>query len=842
MALSERQLKTLINQKLSHHFGLSASDADEEHIYKAVVLVVRDMLLDARKKAANRTEEKGGKRVYYLCMEFLMGRSLRNNLANLGLEDVVSAVLPDYGTTLAKIYDLEPDAGLGNGGLGRLAACYLDALATDGYLGMGYCLRYEHGIFNQKIVDGWQTELPDFWLPGGESWMIPHREDALEIHFGGRIEESWDGDYHHAEHKDYQVITAVPYDMMCAGVNGEGVSTLRLWAAECPEFDMKSFNSGDYMRAVEQRAMAEILTKILYPEDNHHEGKSLRLSQQYFLVSSSIQDIIKRHLRHYRTMENFADVVAIHINDTHPALAIPEFMRILMDECGFGWDEAWAVTTKVFAYTNHTILAEALECWSVDLFSSRLPRIWQIVCEINRRFCLEVERATYGDQAKVKRMSIVGDGFVKMANLCVAACHHVNGVSALHSDIIKDSLFADFYSVTPQKFCNVTNGIAHRRWLCQSNPRLSSLITELVGDRFITDSFGLQDLMAYTGDESVLKRLAEIKHENKVDLSNYVKRTQGIDIDPNSIFDVQVKRLHEYKRQHLNALHILAEYQWLLANPNAPYTPKTYIFGAKAASGYFMAKQIIRFICNLANTINNDPRVNGKLKVVFLENYRVTLAEILIPATEISEQISLAGKEASGTSNMKFMINGAVTLGTEDGANVEIHELVGDDNIIIFGMTTDEVNRLRRDGYHPGVYYNNNPELRAAVDAMSHGFGGVAFGDIANNLLTTDPYMVMADFADYCRAQRTATEIYNDTMRWNRMSLVNIAQAGTFSADRAVHEYARNIWHAEPSALDTEARAKKAEAEAAPAEAAEKKPAAKKSAAKKPAAKKSSKK
>ena len=792
--MTAAQMKALIDLKLSHNFGLSPAEADEEHIYKAVVLVIRDILYEDRKAFSAENDRKDGKRVYYLCMEFLMGRSLKNNLYNLGLEKTVAKVMPEYHTTLDKIYDLEPDAGLGNGGLGRLAACFLDGLATDGYLGMGYTLRYEYGIFSQKIVDGWQTELPDFWLPGGETWMIPHREDALDINFGGYVEECWDGDYHHTKVSGAQVIKAVPYDMMCAGVGGKGVSTLRLWAAECPEFDMQSFNDGDYMRSIEQRAMAEMLTKVLYPADNHLEGKSLRLSQQYFLVSSSIQDIIKRHLRHYRTMENFADINAIHINDTHPALAIPEFMRVLMDECGFGWDEAWDMTTKVMAYTNHTVMKEALECWGVELFSQRLPRIYQIVCEINRRFCADVLNKT-GDQSLVDRVSIVHDGFVKMANLCVASCHSVNGVSALHSDIIKKDVFSDFYSFCPEKFTNVTNGIAHRRWLCQSNPGLNDLLTECIGKDFITDASALKNFEKFKDDAGVLDKLAKIKRDNKIVLADYIKENNGIIVDPDSIFDVQVKRLHEYKRQHLNALHILAEYRMLCENPNMDFVPKTYIFGAKAASGYFMAKQIIRFICNLAKTINNDPRVKDKLKVVFLENYRVTVAEKIFPASDISEQISLAGTEASGTSNMKFMINGAVTLGTEDGANVEIHQAVGDDNIIIFGMSTPEAEKMKKI-YHPGVYYNNNPVLRGCIDELSHGFGGVSFGDISNNLLTSDPYMVMADFADYCRAQSDASRLYADKKTWGRMSLVNIAESGIFAADRAISEYAENIWHA----------------------------------------------
>lgn len=795
MGFTQKQIKEMIDDKLSHNFGLLPEDADEEHVYKALALGVRDIIQQARSKFSKSVTQKGGKRVYYLCMEFLMGRSLKNNLYNLGLEKTVSAVLPKYNTSIERIYNMEPDAGLGNGGLGRLAACFLDAFAANGYLGMGYSLRYELGIFSQKIIDGWQTELPDFWLPGGEVWLVPHREDTLDIRFGGTIEERWDGDFHYIEQRDCSVIRAVPYDMMCAGFGGKTVSALRLWAVESDGFCMDDFNRGDYMRAVEQNAMAEMLTKVLYPSDNHMEGKSLRLSQQYFLVSASVQDIIKRHLRNYRTMSNFADVVAIHINDTHPALAIPELMRVLMDECGFGWDEAWDTVNRCMAYTNHTVMAEALECWSEELFKSRLPRIYQIVCEINKRFCDRMTEATGYDYGKVARMSIIQDGYVKMANLCVVSCHSVNGVSMLHSEIIKDDVFHDFYTMTPGKFKNVTNGIAHRRWLNQSNPRLAGMLNELIGSGYTKDANELSRLLKFANDPSVKERLAQIKLENKRDLAAYVKKANGITIDPCSVFDVQVKRMHEYKRQHLNALHILSQYQWLLENPDAPFTPKTYIFGAKAASGYFMAKQIIKFICFMADVINNDPRVSDKLKVVYLENYRVTLAELLIPASEISEQISLAGTEASGTSNMKFMLNGAVTLGTEDGANVEIHRAVGDDNIIIFGMSADQVSERGKKGYHPGDYYNSNTQLRNAIDALKTGFKGCSFSDIAQNLLTSDRYMVLADFADYCRAQDEAAKLYTDSKKWNTMSLVNIANAGIFAADRAVAEYAKNIWH-----------------------------------------------
>lgn len=700
---------------------------------------------------------------------------------------------------IENIYEQEPDAGLGNGGLGRLAACFLDGLATQDYPAMGYSLRYEFGIFRQKLVDGWQTELPDRWLPGGQVWLQSHPEKSVKVLFDGRIEENWADGYHSVNHVDATAIEAVPYDMMVAGYGGKGVSRLRLWAAKSNDFDMKLFNGGEYIRAMEQNAMAEVITKVLYPEDNHAEGKSLRLNQQYFLVSATIQDIVRRHLRIYGTLDNFPELVAIHLNDTHPVLAIPELMRILLDECGYSWDSAWDIVTRSIAYTNHTVMAEALECWQVDMFARKLPRIYQIIEEINKRFCAEMHEKGI-DGSQIARMAVINDGIVKMANLAVIAGHSVNGVSKLHSEILKESVFSDFYKVTPEKFKNVTNGIAHRRWLNQSNPGLSNLILDLIGDKFITDASALQGLMKYKDDESVLKQLAKIKKANKVKMAEYIQTNNGIIVDPDSIFDVQVKRLHEYKRQHLNAINILSTYLWLKANPNAEFTPKTYIFGAKAAPGYYFAKQIIQFIVELGNRINNDPDVNKKLKVVYLEDYRVSVAEKLIPSAEISEQISLAGTEASGTSNMKFMINGAVTLGTLDGANVEIHESVGDDNIILFGMTTSEVNALKHRGYNPQEYYNNSREIMDIINYIEREFSG-KFHDIAESLRNKDPYMVLADFSDYSIAQQNASALYADPMHWNHMSLVNIAQAGRFAADRSIRDYANTIWEATPVEL-----------------------------------------
>lgn len=797
--LTPSEARDMIVSKLSHNFGVIPTEATDEHYYKAIALILRDMMSHEYATFTNAAEAQNKKTVYYLCMEFLMGRSLKNTLYNLGLTDVMTKALQGLNIKIENIYEQEPDAGLGNGGLGRLAACFLDGLATQDYPAMGYSLRYEFGIFRQKLVDGWQTELPDRWLPGGQVWLQSHPEKSVKVLFDGRIEENWADGYHSVNHVDATAIEAVPYDMMVAGYGGKGVSRLRLWAAKSNDFDMKLFNGGEYIRAMEQNAMAEVITKVLYPEDNHAEGKSLRLNQQYFLVSATIQDIVRRHLRTYGTLDNFPELVAIHLNDTHPVLAIPELMRILLDECGYSWDSAWDIVTRSIAYTNHTVMAEALECWQVDMFARKLPRIYQIIEEINKRFCAEMHEKGI-DGSQIARMAVINDGIVKMANLAVIAGHSVNGVSKLHSEILKESVFSDFYKVTPEKFKNVTNGIAHRRWLNQSNPGLSNLILDLIGDKFITDASALQGLMKYKDDESVLKQLAKIKKANKVKMAEYIQTNNGIIVDPDSIFDVQVKRLHEYKRQHLNAINILSTYLWLKANPNAEFTPKTYIFGAKAAPGYYFAKQIIQFIVELGNRINNDPDVNKKLKVVYLEDYRVSVAEKLIPSAEISEQISLAGTEASGTSNMKFMINGAVTLGTLDGANVEIHESVGDDNIILFGMTTSEVNALKHRGYNPQEYYNNSREIMDIINYIEREFSG-KFHDIAESLRNKDPYMVLADFSDYSIAQQNASALYADPMHWNHMSLVNIAQAGRFAADRSIRDYANTIWKATPVEL-----------------------------------------
>lgn len=810
--LSKKEIQARVKETLSHEMSVEWQDATDEQYYKAVALVVRDMLVKGRKEFRGTAAKTGTKTIYYLCMEFLLGRSLKNNLFNLGLEDSFRGALGGMNVNLDNLYEQEPDAGLGNGGLGRLAACFLDALATLGYPAMGYSLRYEYGIFRQKLVEGWQTELPDFWLPGGSVWFQPVPDRAVEVHFDGTIEESWNNQYHVVRHKDYTKVLAVPYDLYVAGMDGRGVSRLRVWAATSAEadFDMKLFNGGDYLRAMEQNAMAEVITKVLYPEDNHPEGKSLRLTQQYFLVSATIQDIIRRHLSINRTLDNLPEKIAIHLNDTHPVLAIPEMMRVMLDECGYGWDQAWSIVHRTMAYTNHTVMTEALESWGVDLFRRRLPRIYQIVEEINRRFCAEMH-AKGVDGYKVGRMAPLNDGYVKMANLAVVSTHSINGVSQLHSDILKQTVFHDFYTEMPEKFRNVTNGIAYRRWLNQSNPEYAALITELIGEEYIHNAARLDRLLKYQNDKSVLERMAKIRRGNKERIAAYVWKNNGIEVDPDSIFDVQVKRLHEYKRQHLNALEILATYQWLRDNPNADFTPRTYFFGAKAAPGYYMAKQIIQFIVDLGNTINNDPRVNQKMKIVYLEDYRVTVAELLIPSADISEQISLAGTEASGTSNMKFMINGAVTLGTLDGANVEIHDSVGDENILLFGMTTPQVQERKRNGYYPAGIYQNHPVLRQALDEMSRGFAGISFRQIADSLKNSDPYMVLADFDDYTRARRLSQQLYQNPEQWYRIALVNTAHAGRFSADRSIREYATEIWNAEPVPEAGKEHAEKAE-------------------------------
>ena len=795
---TQKEFDKLLKDTLISECGVTLDVASENQIYRCLATIVRQIMSDQQKKFQARAMGEGKKQVYYLCMEFLMGRSLRTSLFNLGLQDVARDVLADADIKIDNIYAQEPDAGLGNGGLGRLAACYLDGMATDCIPGTGYSILYEYGIFKQKIVDGWQQETADNWLPGGQVWIKSHPDQAQEIRFDGQAIETWYGGFHHVKYENYNSVIAVPNDMYVAGYGSKGVAKLRLWQAKAPSFDMSSFNAGNYNTAISQSASAELISKILYPNDNHTEGKILRLRQQYFFSAASVADILENHLSQYGTLDNLPDKVAIQLNDTHPTLAIPEMMRILLDECSYEWDAAFDICRRTFAYTNHTVMSEALEKWNVDIFRSTLPRIWQIVCEMDRRCRADLEHAFPGDQGKINYMAILGDNQVRMANICAYTCHSINGVSKLHSEIIKDSVFHDYFLYKPKAFKNVTNGIAYRRWLLCSNPGLTDLLTDCIGDGFKTDAAQLKKFEKFAQDKTVLDKLDKVKRENKVQFSNYLMRATGQLIDPDSIFDCQVKRMHEYKRQHLNALNIAAEYLYLKANPNAPFTPKTYIFGAKAAPGYYMAKQMIRMICKLGNLIDSDPAVKGKLSVVYLEDYCVTLSEQLMPASEVSEQISLAGTEASGTGNMKFMLNGAITLGTLDGANVEIADAAGHENEIIFGMLTPEVNALKGMGYHPQAYISDDNVAMAVLDLLERGWNGENFTEVTNNLRNSDPYMVMADFKDYRRAQQTVQKLYSDRATWNRMSLMNIANAGIFSADRSVMDYARDIWGASP--------------------------------------------
>ena len=798
MKYTKREFEKLLKDKLMSECNVTIDAASADQIYRCLAMITRQIMSDRQKQYQSKVLGEGKKQVYYLCMEFLMGRSLRTNLFNLGLNEVAESVLADADVKIDTIYEQEPDAGLGNGGLGRLAACYLDGMATDGIPGTGYSILYEYGIFKQKIVDGWQQETADNWLPGGQVWIKSHPDQAQEIRFDGQAIETWEGGFHHVKYENYNSVIAVPNDMYVAGYGSNGVSKLRLWQAKAPSFDMSSFNAGNYNTAISQSASAELISKILYPNDNHTEGKILRLRQQYFFSAASIADILQNHLNQYGTLDNLPDKVAIQLNDTHPTVAIPEMMRILLDECSYEWDAAFDICRKVFAYTNHTVMSEALEKWNADIFRNTLPRIWQIVCEMDRRCRADLAKAFPGDQGKIDYMAIIGDNQVRTANICAYTCHAINGVSKLHSEIIKDSVFHDYFLYKPQAFKNVTNGIAYRRWLLCSNPGLTHLLEETIGDGFKTDASELKKLEKFVDDKTVQAAAAKVKRENKANFANYLQKATGQVIDPDSIFDCQVKRMHEYKRQHLNALNIAAEYLYLKNNPNAEFTPKTYIFGAKAAPGYYMAKQMIRMICKLGKLIDEDPAVRGKLRIVYLEDYCVSLSERLMPASEVSEQISLAGTEASGTGNMKFMLNGAITLGTLDGANVEIADAAGHENEIIFGMLTPEVNALKGMGYHPNAFISGDNTAMAVLDFLEKGWNGENFSEVTSNLRNSDPYMVMADFKDYRRAQHDLQELYRDKQKWNHMSLKNISNAGIFSADRSIMDYARDIWGATP--------------------------------------------
>ena len=798
--MNKQEVLQRLNETSTRLFSSSFSEATDIQAYKVVCTLLREILAEKRKEYMDSCQKKGQKQVYYLSMEFLVGTSLRNNLFNLGLEETFREVLKEQGFNADRLYELDPDAGLGNGGLGRLASCYLDSLTGNELPATGFSIRYEFGIFKQKIIDGWQTEFPDNWLDRGEVWLQPREDESYVVKFGGKVSEWYDNDRFRVEQIEYQSITAVPYDMYISGYGSKAVNKLVLWSATLPSFDMTAFSRGEYVRSMEQNTMAEVISKVLYPADNHTEGKRLRLRQQYLLVSASLQSILTNHLKRYGTLDNLPDYVAIHINDTHPALCVPELMRLLMDECGYGWDDAWSITQRTLSYTNHTVMSEALERWSEWLFEEQLPRIYSICKEIDRRLREQLWQIYPYDYGKINYMAVIADGEVRMANLCLACCHTINGVSKLHTDILETTIFKDYYNIDPKRFCNVTNGIAWRRWLCQSNPELTAFIKELIGDGFMKDAMKLEALLKFGNDSSVLSRLDQIKRDNKIRLANYIAENNGVYVSPDSIFDVQVKRLHEYKRQLLNILHVLYLYRYLHDHPEAKYPPRTFVFAAKASAGYDLAKEIISLIVTVSGIVNSDPVTRDRLKVVFIEDYRVSLAEIIIPAAEISEQISVAGKEASGTSNMKLMINGAVTLGTMDGANVEICEQVGKENMFLFGMNVDQVNELWARGYRPQEFLDADPALKDAVQMLISGELGRHFDNVYASLLTTrfgaaDQYMTLADFADYRRAQDQISNTYFEKEKFLRMSLCNIAKAGIFSADRSVLEYAQRIWN-----------------------------------------------
>jgi len=800
------ELKAALIECLEEDLHTSFEEASPKQIYRALARVVNNRLRENYiefRKVKNKVEKEssGRKKIYYISMEFLMGQSLRNALYCMDEMDEIAGMLGERGMDPEEVFDCEPDAGLGNGGLGRLAACYLSAMATGGYDATGFSLRYEYGLFRQKIEDGWQVELPDNWIPGGGTWLNKKDDDPFTVDFYGKYDEWWDEEGLKFSLQDTQQVSAIPYDMYVPGAGKDSTAKLRLWRAVDPEgFDMETFNSGDFTRAALENNRVEAITKVLYPPDNIEEGKELRLKQQYFMVSASCQNIVRDHLQLHGSLDDFHLKNVIHINDTHPALCIPELMRIMMDDHGCGWDYAWERVIGSVSYTNHTILAEALERWKTSMVQAMMPRIFSIISEIDRRFREDMYGKFPGDHGKVDYTAVLGDGQVRMANLAVIGSHKVNGVSALHSKILKDDLFNDYYLAQPDKFTNVTNGIAYRRWLCQSNPGLAELIDECIGTDYRSDDRRLEDFFRFREDQGVRDRLEKIKKDNKVRFAERIKKQTGTVIDPDSVFIVQAKRLHEYKRQLLNVLRIISRYQMLKDDPNMDIRPQTYLFAAKAAPSYFLAKHVIQLICKLAEEIDKDPVISSKLRVVFLENYGVSMAEGLMPATEISEQISLAGKEASGTGNMKMMINGAITIGTLDGANVEIREAVGPESVFIFGMKEDEVSRVLSEGYDARAVYEGNEVLKRAVDALETGFAGKSFGNLKDYLLEpsysiADPYMCLLDFEDYLRVHDQIQIAYEDRDRWNTMSIENIAKAARFAADRSIRDYADLIWN-----------------------------------------------
>ena len=794
-------LKTLYRQTLV--------DATKQQVFQAVSYAVKDTIIDNWMETQKVYEKEDPKMVYYMSMEFLMGRALGNNMINLTEYKEVKEALEELGFDLNVIEDQEPDAALGNGGLGRLAACFLDSLATLGYAAYGCGIRYRYGMFKQKIENGYQVEVPDNWLKDGNPFELRRPEYAKEVKFGGYIRVEYDEATKRNKfiQEGYQSVRAIPFDIPIVGYNNNVVNTLRVWDAEAiNDFQLDSFDKGDYQKAVEQENLARNIVEVLYPNDNHYAGKELRLKQQYFFISASVQAAVAKYKKNHSDIRKFYEKATFQLNDTHPTVAVAELMRILLDEEGLEWDEAWEVTTKTCAYTNHTIMAEALEKWPIELFSRLLPRIYQIIEEINRRFVEEIQKKYPGNQEKIRKMAIIYDGQVKMAHLAICAGYSVNGVAALHTEILKNQELKDFYEMMPEKFNNKTNGITQRRFLLHANPLLADWVTEHIGDEWITDLAQISKLKVYVDDEKAQQEFMNIKYQNKLRLAKYIREHNGIDVDPRSIFDVQVKRLHEYKRQLLNILHVMYLYNKIKDHPEMPFYPRTFIFGAKAAAGYRRAKLTIKLINSVADVINNDKSINGKLKVVFIEDYRVSNAEWIFAAADVSEQISTASKEASGTGNMKFMLNGAPTLGTMDGANVEIVEEVGSENAFIFGMSSDEVmNYEKNGGYNPYEIYNNDADIRRVVDQLVDGTYADGdterYRDLYNSLLNTncsdraDMYFILKDFRSYAEAQERVEAAYKDREGWARMALLNTACCGKFSSDRTIEEYAKEIWH-----------------------------------------------
>ncbi len=802
--ITKSELKERIEAKLITRGVYDPNDATTEQLYNAAVLAVKDIMIEYRSAFKKRIRAVDGKKICYLCMEFLVGRSLKNDTMNLGIYDELCEIMTDFGSSFDQIYSCEVDPGLGNGGLGRLAACFMDSLSAQDYAANGYSLLYENGLFKQKIIDGEQVELPDSWLGRGGVWLVPHPEKSVTVRLGGRIEEKWEnGDLKFLNY-DYDEVKAVPYDLLIPGTSTNAVNKICLWRSRQAYSSLMNYTTqSSYMQGLSNTSNAEVITQQLYPNDNYDEGKLLRLTQQYFLVSASLQSIISDYFSEHGSLRGFEDKVAIHINDTHPALCIPELMRILMDVYSYSWDDAWSIVVKTVSYTNHTVLPEALECWRVDLFSMKLPRIYMIVNEINRRFTADLWNLYPGDWDRISKMAIVAYNQVRMANLSIVGSHTVNGVSKLHSDILKKTVFKDFNKMTPWKFTNVTNGVAHRRWLNYANPRLCALLDEIIGTEYREDANNLIKLADFKNDKAVLKQIEDIKHYNKESFAYYAYNKTGRRIDSSSIFDVQIKRMHEYKRQLLNVMKIIALYNEIIENPNANIPPQTFIFGCKAAPGYAMAKKLIKLIWFLSEELDNNPLTRDRLKIVFMEEYNVSLAEVLIPSADISEQISLAGKEASGTGCMKLMMNGALTMGTLDGANVEILEATGRDNIYIFGLNTPEVEELWRNGYVSRDFYHRSPKLKAVIDRLYQPIGGQDFSHIADYLVNggygvADPFMCLADFDSYVHTYGKAMKDYSDRESWSRMSLMNTATSGIFSSDNSIRNYAENIWHASP--------------------------------------------